>query len=125
MRRLALLLLLACSDGEGPNAADVAGTWSGAYTNSASPGDVFQAILQLEQEGTAVTGTLSTTAGRTATIDGQVDEETFSATLTYTDACEGTAATEASVQGGRLVGEYTSDDCVGETVGNYTLTLED
>lgn len=124
MRRLAaaLVLLVACSNGSEPdNNLQVAGTWSGNYTNSASP-TPFQAVMELQQEGTEVTGTIATTANRTGVVDGQVDEDALTAVITYTDGCTGSAETTAVVEGSNLVGQYTSTDCVGETVGSYTLS---
>lgn len=125
MRWLALVLVLvACSDNGGPNAAEIEGTWAGSYTNTAAPGVVFEGVLQLSQERTEITGTLTTNAGRSATItNGQVDEDQFSATMEYTDQCAGTLETTADIVdgGSRLVGNYTSTDCVGTTSGGYNL----
>jgi hypothetical protein len=125
MTRWAILLvaLAACSDGEGPQAVDLAGTWSGTYTNSTSSVP-YEAVMELEQDGQLVTGTLATTAGRTAEIEGEADVASFTATITYTDGCEGTAEAEANAPGDRLVGTYTSSDCTGETTGNFNLTRE-
>lgn len=126
MRRLALLfLLVGCGgDSSGPDQTpNLTGTWIGQYTNTANPGIIFQAVMQLEDNG-AITGTLTTNAGRSASVDGFTEDGRFEAVFDYTDDCTGEASTTADVvEGGtRLVGNYASDDCVGETAGGYSLT---
>ena len=128
MRRLLVLViaagLVACGDDEGPNAADIAGTWSGTWTTTDAPSTV--AVLELEQDGTEVTGSLALTTGRTATItNGQVDENTFSFSLEDDDTeCPGTIEMTGDVQedATRLSGTYISTDCEGSTEGSFTLT---
>jgi hypothetical protein len=128
---LALIVLLsACGgdNGSGPNEESLEGTWVGDYTNTASPGVVFQGVLQLSQDGEQVTGTLTTNAGRSATVSGSVSGDRLDATFTYTDGCDGTATTTADLVDERvppeLTGNYTSTDCVGETAGGYSLVKQ-
>ena len=124
MRWLALVLLVACGgDGGAPRDADVNGTWIGTYTNTRAAGIVYQGVLQLDQTGDQVTGTLTTNAGRSADVVGEVGETELTATFTYTDSCEGTAETTADIteNGTVLTGNYTSVDCTGTTSGGYVL----
>ena len=128
MRRLLVLVvvagLVACSDDEGPNPANIAGTWSGTWTTTDAPSTV--AVLELEQDGTEITGSLALATGRTATItDGQVDEDTFSFTLEDDDTeCPGTIDMTGNVQedATRLTGTYISTSCEDSTEGSFTLT---
>jgi hypothetical protein len=130
MRWLSLVLVAAavgCSDSSGPGAVQIEGTWAGDYTNTETPGVIYEAVLQLNQDGTEITGSLTTNAGRSATIvNGQVDETRFSATFEYTDECAGTAEMTADVVEGTtsLVGNYTSTDCVGPTAGGFNLAKQ-
>jgi hypothetical protein len=120
-----IVLLLACGDSSDPDEPQYQGTWSGSYTNSASPDVVFQAALQLSQDGDDITGTLTTDAGRSATVGGEVSGDQMEATFTYTDECDGTATTAADLvdetDPPSLTGTYSSTDCLGETTGEYSL----
>jgi hypothetical protein len=99
------------------------GTFVGDYTASPNPGVLYQAVLQLTQAGTHVTGTLTTTAGRSANFSGDVNGLRLSGSLTFTDGCSGTATTTADVadSGRRLAGNYSASDCVGQYTGGYLL----
>ena len=127
MRRimLAVLVGLACSDESGPDVPQLQGTWIGTYTNSAAPGTVYEGVLQLTQDDETVTGTLTTNAGRAASVSGSVSGDRLTATFTYTDGCAGTASTTADLADDQvppvLTGNYTSSDCLGETSGGYSL----
>jgi hypothetical protein len=105
---------------------DISGTWIGAYTNTNNPGLVAEGVLQLEQDGADVTGTLTTNVGRRADVIGEVTDLGFVATFVYTDTCAGTAETTADIvaNGTRLVGNYTSSDCIGDTGGGYSLAKQ-
>ena len=121
---ITLVLLAACGgDGGAPRDADLNGTWIGTYTNTNAPGIVYQGVLQLDQTGDQVAGTLTTNAGRAATVTGEVGETEFTATFTYTDVCQGTAESTADIteDGTVLTGNYTSEDCLGSTSGGYVL----
>ena len=121
---LGLGFLVACSDDEGPGTANVAGTWSGEFTNDSAA--VTSAVLVLEQDDDVVTGTLTLNTGLTATItNGQVGEETFTADLEINDLlCPGTIATSADLEGSQLVGTYEQTDCAGDTSGEYELARQ-
>jgi hypothetical protein len=126
---LALIVVLsACGDSSEPDEPQYEGTWTGSYTNSASPDVGFQATLQLSQDGDDITGTLTTNAGRSATVSGSVSGDQMEATLTYTDGCNGTATTTADLGDETvppsLTGTYSSTDCVGETTGGYSLVKQ-
>jgi hypothetical protein len=128
--RIAVVLFLvgslACGGESFPGASSVAGTWIGDYTSSASPGSMFQGVLQLTQSGTTVTGTLTTNAGRSANVSATLNGLQLSGTLTYTDACTGSATTTADIvqSGSRLTGSYSSTDCLGPTTGGYSLVKQ-
>ena len=131
MRWLALVLVVAgCGGGDsnGPGDTQFQGTWIGPYTSTASPGATFEGVLQLTQDGDAVTGTLTTNAGRSATVAGEASGERLEAVFTYTDGCVGTAETTADLIDeevpARLTGNYTSEDCVGATSGGYNLSKQ-
>ena len=120
------LLLGACgSDGDGGNGPEVniTGTFTGEFTASLTPGEVYTETLQLTQNGDAVTGNLVTTNGRTGTVAGSVSGTRLTATVTLTDACGGTSETTADIteDGTRLVGTYEADDCLGTYTGTFDL----
>jgi hypothetical protein len=101
----------------------VQGTFIGSYTATVQPGVVFQGVLQLTQNGSTVSGTLTTNAGRSATISGTVSGSRITATFTYTDSCHGSSSSTADLTDGgtRLVGNYTTSDCLGQYSGGYNL----
>ena len=130
---LSTLLLAACvsavacgSDSTGPSATSVQGTFIGNYTVAPQPGVIYQGVLQLTQNGNSLTGTLTTNAGRSATVAGSISSGRFIATFTFTDACHGTASSTADVSNGgnTLVGNYTANDCVGQYSGGYSLVKQ-
>lgn len=118
------LFYAACGSSTGPATRQFDGTWAGEYTNSTSP-QPFTATLHLTQDGQSLTGSLATSAGRTATLAGTVTADTLEATLTYTDTCKGTVTTRAVLNDealpNELEGTYSSSDCVGTTQGTYRL----
>lgn len=106
-----------------PSATNVQGTFIGDYTVVPQPGAVYQGVLQLTQNGSAVSGTLSTNAGRSATVAGSVTNGRLTMTFHFTDTCPGTASSTADISNGgnALVGNYTANDCVGQYSGGYNL----
>jgi hypothetical protein len=129
MRRASLivfLLAVACSSDSTSPATSVQGTYIGAYTATVQPGVVYQGVLQLTQSGSSISGTLTTNAGRAATVTGSVSGTRITATFTYTDACQGSSSSTADVTNGgtRLVGNYTTSDCLGQYSGGYNLTKQ-
>jgi len=126
IRLTAVLLPLACSDsGTGPQ-SDGTGTFIGSYTSTLSPGVTYEGVLQLTQSESQVTGTLATTAGRSANMSGSISGSRITATFTYTDGCAGSASTTADISssGTQLSGTYTSNDCLGTYSGGYSLTKQ-
>ena len=91
-----IVLLVACGDddGSGPTDEVLTGTWSGDYTNSAQPAVIHEGVLQLSQNGQEVTGSLTTSGGRSATVSGSLSGDLLEVTFTYTDACGGTASSK-------------------------------
>jgi hypothetical protein len=121
------LFLVACGggDGTGPGPQQFEGTWVGSYTNTVEP-QAFTASLRLTQDGQDVTGSLATSNGRTASLEGTANGgDVLTATLRYTDGCHGTVTTTATLHDelspDELTGDYTSSDCVGETSGTFRL----
>ena len=117
-----LCIAWACSDSTGPT-VNVQGTYIGNYTATVQPGIVYQGVLQLTQSGKSVTGTLTTNAGRAATVSGTLSGSRLTATFTFTDTCRGASQSTADVTDGstRLVGNYTTVDCLGQYSGGYNL----
>ena len=125
-----IVLLAACGDDEGPEDPQYQGQWTGTYTNRSQPDVFFQAVLQLTQNDRSITGTLTTTtatpnASRSATVNGEVSGDQLEATFSFTDQCGGTASSTANLvdetNPPSLEGDYTSNDCLGDTSGEYSL----
>ena len=91
-----------------------------------APGTTYQAVLQLTQSGNSVSGTLTSTAGRSARVSGTISGTRLSATFTFTDGCAGTASSTADITAAAttLVGNYSATDCVGQYSGGYILTRQ-
>ena len=130
IRGLALVILLwGCGDdGSGPDENQFEGTWTGSFTNSLST-EEFEATLELSQDEDAVTGTLSTTSNRSATVTGTASGDQLELTFSFTDACGGSATSTAELVDETIPpsidGTYTSDDnCFGESTGEYSLIKE-
>ena len=122
----AVLLLAACGDGGTGPEINVTGTYMGNYTATSDPGVTYEGVLQLTQSGSQVTGTLTTTAGRSANVSGSISGSRITATFTYTDGCAGSASTtiDISNSGTQLSGTYTATDCTGTYSGGYSLTKQ-
>jgi hypothetical protein len=133
MKRFAVLVLLAavgCGEGAGivsvinpTTGTTLTGTWRGSYTNTANLGTVFQGVMQLTQTGSNVSGTLTTSGGRSANVSGTLTGTRLNVTFAFTDGCIGGASSVADVvqNGTRLIGTYSSNDCLGFTSGDYFL----
>ena len=125
----ALLAVLAAAcggDGSGPSTVNVSGTFSGDYTASITPGVTYQGVLQLTQNGNQVSGTLTTSAGGSATVSGTVSGSRVTGTWTFSAGCTGTASSTANVSnnGRRLSGSYSANDCNGQYSGSYVLNKQ-
>ena len=123
----ACVAVVACGGAStSPSTMNVQGTFIGDYTDAPEPGVVYQGVLQLTQNGSAVTGTLSTNAGRSATAAGSIDNGRLTMTLHFTDACSGSASSTADVTNGgnTLVGNYNATDCAGQYSGGYKLVKQ-
>jgi hypothetical protein len=107
-----------------PSAASLQGTYIGDYTVVPQPGAVYQGVLQLSQSGNTVTGTLSTNAGRSATVAGSITGGRLTMTFAFTDSCIGSASSTADISGNTLVGNYAANDCVGQYSGGYRLVKQ-
>ena len=109
-----------------PPPPELTGTWIGTYTSTLQPGTTYQATLQVTQTGIAVSGTLTTTAGRSANVSGSVNGPQLTATFTFTEGCDGTATTTADITSGdgQLDGSYSASDCLGQYTGGYALARQ-
>ena len=132
MRRILLsaavaIALYACGDdgngSTGPSGVNVTGTFIGDYTAVIEPGVVYQGVLQLTQSGNSVSGTLTTNAGRSASVSGSISGTRLTATFNFTDSCAGSASATADITNNatRLTGNYTANDCVGSYSGGFAL----
>jgi len=124
----ALVVLPAC-DGDGSAPAppsDYTGTWVGDYTVSVQPGVTYQGTMLVTQSGNSITGTLSTSAGRTADVSGTISGRQLTATFTYTDGCVGgaTVTAQLSVDLQTVTGAYQSNDCLGSYSGTFVLSKQ-
>jgi hypothetical protein len=85
--------------------------------------------MELSQTDDAVTGTLTTTSNRSATVSGTASGDQIDFTFSYTDGCAGTATSTADLVDDTvppsLDGSYTSDDCFDQTSGEYSLIKEE
>ena len=126
-----MVLLWGCGDddGNGPGDRQFEGTWTGTFTNSLTPTQEFQATLDLIQTEDEVTGTLTTTSGREASVSGTVSGDQLEATFTFTDDCSGSATSTADLIDETvppsLEGSYIAEDCLGETDGEFSLLKEE
>jgi len=111
------------SGGGGSSVLNIQGTFIGDYTAVLQPGVVYQGTLQLSQSGDSVSGTLTTTAGRSANVSGSVSGTQLTCTFTFTDNCTGTASATADITNSatRLTGNYTATDCLGTYSGGFLL----
>lgn len=118
----AMSFFVGCGGGGG-NAISLTGSWVGDYTASSAPGKVYQGVMQLTQDGSSVTGTLTTNTGRSATVSGTLSGTRMNATFRYTDGCAGSSTTTSDVVQGplRLAGNYSATDCTGSYTGGYIL----
>lgn len=128
MRRIviAVVLALACGgDSSGP-ATDVEGLWRGTITSSASVS--YEVLLDLQQDGAAVDGTYVTSFYGTGTVDGHVEDRTFTFAITVTSpGCPGSVAGTATVDDTdrEMVISYSgSTSCGGPESGHGVLTRQ-
>ena len=121
---IAASTLWACGgDSAGPNTPNLTGTFIGDYTVSLDPGTIYQVTVHLTQNGSAVSGTLTTDSGRSGNVTGSISGTHLTASVTFTDGCGGTSSNTADItnNGTRLTGHYTANDCIGQYTGDYTL----
>ena len=116
------IALSACSDGHmaPPSVLDITGSFVG--TIAVGTGST-QAVVQLAQNGAAISGTLTTATGRSATVVGSLSGTRLSGTFTFTDVCGGTASVTAGVghSGTELTGNFMANDCTGSYPGTFVL----
>lgn len=124
---LAVTTFVACSeDATGPE-ADMTGTFIGDYTKSIEGGsEVHEAVLQMTQSESGVTGTLTTSTGRAADVSGSITGSRLETDMTFTDDCGGSAAAKLDITdgGNRLVGNYAIADCGGTYSGGLDLARQ-
>jgi hypothetical protein len=124
---LLAMCLIGCSkDTTGTGASSLTGTYVGDYTTSLQAGVIFTGTFQITQNGSSITGTLTSNAARSGSLVGTLSGSRITGTITFTDSCHGSASTTVDVvsSGSKLVGNYTADDCLGHYTGGYSLTKQ-
>ena len=120
---LLLSVLYGCGGGPNtPTPPSLAGRWDGTI---ASPTDAGGPItLQLTQTGSSVGGTIrlvqngeDTPGTVTGTVNASSTTLQLTVTYVYSDGCQGTWSTTASVTGQEMAGQYSGHNCIREFVG--------
>ena len=132
---LTLLALPGCGgdDGGGTTgpstpATSITGTFRGPYIVSQSgQSAAFTGTLQLTQTGSSVSGTLTTTSARSASVSGTVvSSSRFDMSFTFTDGCDGSGSATVDITSGatRLVGNFSLNDCTGSATGTFDVAKQ-
>lgn len=103
-----------------PDVMDVAGVYDGSFDVE---GQAIAGTLELEQDGTELTGTFSSPMGVSADGTGTLDGDRIRMEFNYTMECPGTARMEGRVrdEGSRISGTFTADDCTGGGSGTFSF----
>ncbi len=119
---LFLLIFAGCKQSTTDDSYDMTGAWSGTI-RFASLGVSSVINYTFTQASGNVTGTFTTDRGRTGTFTGTLSGSSLPGTMTFTDACNGTATLTGTLKNAdSLDGNGTATDCDG---GNsYTLSIQ-
>lgn len=127
MKRIALvvlagfLLFSACSKSTPSDNYNMTGNWAGTIRFTVL-GISVNVNFTFNQAGTAVTGTFNTNTGRTGTFNGTLNGSAFSGTMTFTDACAGTAPLTGTMKNASSCdGSGTSTDCNGTSAFTFSI----
>lgn len=129
---LLLATLAACGGGDSatPPSASVnaTGTWHGSYNSTVFGAQTM--TLNIQQNGSALTGTYSSSTGATGTISGSVSGNTASVTITVTTpGCgghfDGTGIIDTQTNPDTMSFQYNgSSTCGGNESGTGNLTKQ-
>jgi hypothetical protein len=115
-----------CKGTTPPPPLDVTGTWSGSASQTVAANTVADVmVLQLTQNGQAVSGTYVSNAS--GTVSGSVSGNTLTGTATASyGSCSLTVAVVAGVSESSMTGTYSgTDSCAGLiTNGQFSLTKQ-
>ncbi len=115
-------------DSTPPPSVDSTGTWSGPYNSSIFGAESL--TLNLQQNGSTVTGTYSSTTGALGTIAGTVSDNTANITITITtQGCsgsfDGTGIIDTQTDPDTMSFQYNgSSTCGGQESGTGNLTKQ-
>ncbi|MFQ5542152.1 MAG: hypothetical protein ACE5E2_04925, partial [Candidatus Binatia bacterium] len=89
------------------------GTWYGDYGDTGGKGRI---TLVLVQRGTEIQGIWKVQGGVRGSLEGKVDGDraTF-VLLSSSEKCPGRGKGSAKIEGDRLSGKYSGQDCRGKT----------
>ena len=89
------------------------GTWYGDYRDSGGKGQI---TLVLVQRGAEIQGIWRVQGGARGSIDGKVDGDRATFVLiSSSEECPGRGKGSATIEGDRLSGKYSGQDCRGKT----------
>lgn len=118
-------LLAACATPQSaappePDVLDVAGVYDGSFDVD---GQAISGTLELQQDGTELTGTFDSPMGVSAEGAGTLDGDRIRMEFDYTMQCPGTARMEGRVrgEGNRISGTFTASDCTGGGTGTFSF----
>jgi hypothetical protein len=128
---LALVVVVAGCEGtvdatDPATPANVAGKFTGPFTNGRSPGS-YTATLTLTQNGRTLSGSFTSNDNNIVSqVSGEVDKVRITATFSSSGVCPYTmtAVIDAIQNVTVLVGTYTTVDCVGSYTGGFSLTKQ-
>ncbi|MCX6559351.1 MAG: hypothetical protein NTZ26_02435 [Candidatus Aminicenantes bacterium] len=116
-----LLLFTGCSKSTPSDNYNLTGNWSGNIRFS-TLGISATVNYTFTQAGTAVTGTFTIDTGRNGTFSGTLSGSTLSGTMTFQDACTGTASVSGTVKSSTSIdGNGTANDCKGTNTFTFSI----
>ena len=115
------LLFAACSKSTPSDNYNLTGNWSGTI-RFATLGVSATINFTFNQAGGTVTGTFTTNNGRNGTFNGTLSGSSLNGTMTYQDACTGTATLTGTMKNASSCdGSGTSTDCNG--TNTFTISF--
>jgi hypothetical protein len=114
------LMFAACSKSTPSDSYNLTGNWSGNI-RFATLGVSATVNFSWNQAGTAVTGTFTIDTGRNGTFNGSLSGSTLTGTMTFQDACTGTATVNGTVKSANSIdGSGTATDCQGTNTFTFS-----
>ena len=125
---LASITIAACTSSTGLKRISLTGTYDGDYSTTNQPATLYQAEIQIVQNGDTVWGTLHTTSGHSAIVHGPIIGPFLAMRVAFNDTCGGTATTsfaKITEDGRHLAGNFNaSGGCDGQYNATYSLTKQ-